>query len=263
MDPKTPTMPRPTTTTTAQRLADLPAITSSLLDLSSFITKKLTALPSDLSIKGLEEYRSLVCRELASADSRTPGVFEQAAKEEHDFKNAQKVQLEMLVDGVKDLILKAMEALQMVVDAKPVYFPNIGDERITENQQRALSTITYHQRPVRRERPWHPLDEHNAEQRKEWEKLDLGSRLDLLEVDDRLAKADLEDLQRQITEMEREKKERLEMLMDLKEQLRMKVEESEKQGGEESMGGEVQTLPVRVKEEDKVEVEIDEEPWIA
>lgn len=252
-------MPRPTTTTTAQRLADLPEITSSLLDLSSLITKKLATLPSDLSIKGLEEYRALVCRELASVDSRTPGVFEQAAKEEHDFKNAQKVQLEMLVNEVKDLIIKAMEALQMVVDAKPA-----GDERITENKQRApLSTITYHQRPVRREWPWHPLDEHNAEQRKEWEELDLGSRLDLLEVDDRLAEAELEDLQRQFKEMEREKEERLGMIKDLKEQWRMKVEESEKRGGEEGMRVEGQTLRAKVKKEDKDEVEVDEEPWIA
>ena len=257
-------MPLAPTTTTTQRLADLPAIASSLLDLSNFITKKLTTLPSDLTIVGLEEYRALVCRELTSADSRTPGVFEQAAKEEHDFKNAQKIQLEMLVDEVKDLINRYTEALQMVVDAKPVYFPNIGDERITENQQRALlSTITYHQRPVRRGRPWHPLNERNAEQQKEWEKLDLDNRLDLLEVDDRLAEADLETLRYQIEEMEMEKEGRLEMIKDLKEHWVRKEEKREKEAGEEERMSEEQTLPVRAKEEDEDKVEVDEKPWIA
>ena len=260
-----------TATTTAQRLADLPAIAFSLLDFSTFITKKLTTLPYDLAIVGLEEYRALVCREVASADSRTPGVFEKAAKEENDFKNAQKVQLELLVDEVKGLINRCTEALQIVIDAKPVYFPNIGDKRTTENQQRALlSTITYHQRPAGRGRPRHPLHEHNAKQQKEWEKLDLGSRLDLLQVDDRLAEADLETLRYQIEEIEREKEERLKMIKDLKEQWARKEEETEKKGGkemgvEEGRMGETQTSPIRPKEEEEggEKAEFDEQPWIA
>lgn len=268
MEPKAPTLPRAITITAAQCLADLPAITSSLLDRSNFITKKLTTLPSDVIMVGLQEYRALVCRELASADSRTPGVFEQAAKEEHDFKNAQKVQLEILVDEVKDLIQKAMEALQMVVATKPIYSPNIGDERITENLQATLlSPIAYHQKPARREHSWHPLDEHNAEQRMEWEQLDLdlGSRLDLLEVDDRLAEADLETLRCQIGEMEKEKVARLEMIRDLKVQwVRKEEEEGKKEGGEEAMVREEQALPARVKSEDEDKVGVDDnEPWIA
>ena len=259
--PEIPTMAPPTATTTAQTLADLPAIAFSLLDLSNFIIKKLTTLPYDLAIVGLEEYRALVCREVASADSRTPGVFEQAAKEENDFKNAQKVQLELLVDEVKDLINRCTEALQMVINAKPVYFPNIGDKRTIENQQRALlSTITYHQRPAERGRPWHPLHEHNAKQQMEWEKLDLGSRLELLEVDDRLAEADLGTLRYQIEEIEREKEERLNMIKDLKAQWVRKEEETEKKegeekGGEEGRVGEAQTSPIRPKEEEEEEEE--------